>query len=96
MLHAQPGSGLLVGPPPRWAEITAHSDDPASSSCEVKGMNWAGISRSEAIAICQRALVVTSVPDLMAPVSEVGLPTASCDLAGVVRVKSNDRLEGRT
>ena len=67
-VHVDPASGLTLGRPERWVELTGHFGDPAAASC--RGSVEIGdpvLSRDEAVEYCRQKFVATSVREIPAP-----------------------------
>ena len=64
-VHVQPASGVDLGAPERWVEITGHYGDPAASTCHFTGTDPNGIG--DAPAYCKKMFVATGIRDIAAP-----------------------------
>ncbi|MEO8468679.1 MAG: hypothetical protein ABI573_03310 [Chloroflexota bacterium] len=62
-VHVQPGSGLTLGPPERWVELTGHLDDPVAATCDWTGVGEP-IATEAVVPICRARFVATSVSDV--------------------------------
>ena len=64
-VHVPPGSGVSLGAPERWVELTGHYGDAAASTCHFTGTDFNGIG--DAVAYCRKNFVATAVRDIAAP-----------------------------
>jgi hypothetical protein len=68
--HVRPGSGVVLGPPARWVELTGHFADPTAAACRfVSSAPWRDPSLvgEDPVAVCRDRFVAESVRTISRP-----------------------------